>query len=320
MPTPSRPTKKSSRAATPARAPTPAPPPALRTLGDWLAHAVDRYASSQVALGQITTDAHDEALYLLLRTLRLPLDCDPSVLDRPLTPDQTSAVQRALHRRLIDRIPAAYLTREAFLGEHRFYIDERVIIPRSYFVELLPLLPQLLPSSAPPARLADVCTGSACLAILLAHTFPRARVDAFELSSDALEVARINVRAHTLTDRLHLYESDVLDALPASDPGNYDLILSNPPYEPSAHVDGQAPEFRAEPRIAHDGGPDGLVIIRKLLRQAGPLLAPHGVLLIEIGGIRKLINRTFASLKPEWLDTEDGTNCVVLFRAKNLRA
>lgn len=291
----------------------------LATLRDWLAFAERMYAREQPALGQVATNAHDEALYLLLRTLDLPLDSDARVLARRVDAAGRGKLEHVLRRRLLDRVPAAYLTHEAWLGEHRFYVDERVIIPRSYFLEMIP---ERLEALLPPAqrgrkvrRVVDVCTGSGCLAILLAHGFPAAQVDACDLSPAALEVAQINVRAHRLESRVRRYESDVLAAVP---PALYDLILSNPPYEPSAHVDRQAPEFAAEPRLAHDGGRDGLAIVRRLLRQARTRLQPHGIVVIEVGGLRRAIDREFAALEPEWLATEDGSDCVVLFRAAAL--
>ncbi|MFH1498101.1 MAG: 50S ribosomal protein L3 N(5)-glutamine methyltransferase [Verrucomicrobiota bacterium] len=294
--------------------PAPAKPAAPRTLGQWLDHALERYAQHQVAVGQIADNHHDDALLLLLRTLGLPLDSDPAVLDHPLTAAQAKRVQATLHRRIEQHVPTAYLIGETWLGGHRFHVDERVIIPRSYFVELIPGLQDLLPPGIPVRHAADICTGSGCLALLLAHEFKKARVDATDLSPDALDVAAINVREHRLASRVKLHRTDVFADVPSPKDG-YDIIISNPPYEPSAHVDRQLPEFKAEPRMAHDGGADGLVIIRKILAQALPRLAPHGVLLIEVGGIQKLINRTFASLHPEWLETEDGSNCVCLFRA-----
>lgn len=297
--------------------------PALATPGDWLAFAQPLYGAHQLALGQVATNAHDEALYLILRALELPLDSDPDVLGRKLTSKQRALLEHTFRRRVLEHVPAAYLTREAWLGEHRFYVDERVIIPRSYFLELIPQIetgrahahadrPLRLPAVE---RAIDVCTGSGCLAILLAHRFPQARIDACDLSPDALEVARINVREHRVGERVRLHRSDVLAGVP---PVKYDLILSNPPYEPSAHVDRQTPEFAAEPRMAHDGGADGLVIIRRLLEQARDRLQPHGIVLIEVGGLRRAIDREFARLQPEWLRTEDGSNCVVLFRAAKL--
>lgn len=286
----------------------------LATLGDWLLFAETLYAREEVAVGQVATNAHDEALYLLLRTLDLPLDSDPRVLSNQLTAAQRAALERMLRRRVFDRVPAAYLTREAWLGEHRFYVDERVIIPRSYFLEIIPAqLGGLLASGKKIRRAIDVCTGSGCLAILLAHQFPDARVDACDLSPEALNVARINVREHKLEDRVQLFKSDLLTDVP---PAKYDIILSNPPYEPSRLVDQQEPEFAAEPRMAHDGGRDGLAIIRTLLRQVASRLEPHGIVVIEVGGLRAAIDREFAFLAPEWLPTHDESNCVVLFRAK----
>jgi ribosomal protein L3 glutamine methyltransferase len=291
----------------------------LATVREWLEFAESLYEKEDVALGQVATNAHDEALYLLLRALELPLDSDSRVLDRKITAAQRSALETVLKRRVFDRVPAAYLTREAWLGEHRFYVDERVIIPRSYFLEIIPeQLERLLPTGRRGKnvrQVVDVCTGSGCLAILLAHQFPEARVDACDLSRAAIDVAAINVRAHGLEQRVQLFESDVFDAVPLT---RYDIILSNPPYEPSALVDAQTPEFAAEPRMAHDGGRDGLTIVRKLLRQAATRLQPHGIVVVEVGGLRAAIDREFAAFHPEWLHTQDGSDCVVLFRAKDL--
>jgi ribosomal protein L3 glutamine methyltransferase len=290
----------------------------LVTLGDWLKHAIARYKETGAALGQVATNAHDEALYLLLRTLALPLDSKRSVLKRKLATSEVMAVESVLRRRLDERIPAAYLTREAFLGEYRFYVDERVIIPRSYFLEIIPQqLNAWLPDPAKVKRVVDVCTGSGCLAILLAHHFPTARVDAIDLSPDALDVARMNVRNHKLTRRVKLYESDVFDAVPKV---KYDVIISNPPYEPSAHCKQLPPEFHREPLMALDGGEDGLDIIRKFLRQARTRLQPHGVVLIEVGGLQEAMDREFAALDLYWMHTTDGCNCVCLIQAARLRA
>lgn len=297
----------------------PAPPPPVEplvTLGDWLRHAESLYERENLALGQVATNAHDEALYLLLRTMELPLDSDARVLTRKLSATDRVKLATMLRRRAIDRVPAAYLTHEAWLGEHRFYVDERVIIPRSYFLEIIPhQLDAWLPAGVRVQRVVDVCTGSGCLAILLADHFRGATVDACDLSPEALEVAKINVREHRLESRVRLYASNVFDAVP---PARYDVILSNPPYEPSALVDTQAPEFAAEPRMAHDGGKDGLRIIRKLLEQAKTRLQPHGIVVIEVGGLRPLIDREFAALDPHWLHTEDESDCVVLFQAARL--
>ena len=312
--------KKPAPAARPGLSALP-PTSQLATLAGWMEFAEDVYARARLALGQITDNVHDEALYLFLRTLDWPLESGPEVLDKPLAPAQRIALREVLHARAIKRVPAAYLTKEAWLGGLRFHVDERVIIPRSYFVELIPGLVDLLPPGTPVRHAADVCTGSACLAILLASEHPGAKVDGIDLSPAALEVAALNVKAHAAIGgkRVRLHRADVFDGVPIP-PGGYDLILSNPPYEPSAHVDNQDPEFAAEPRLAHDGGPDGLVIVRKLLRQAKERLAPHGIVAVEIGGLRKAVNREFAALAPEWLETEDGSNCVFFVRAARLAA
>ena len=289
----------------------------FETFDDWLQLAIELYEREGVALGQTATIAQDEALYLLLHTLDLPLDSDPSVLERKLTKKEIAAVKTILQRRIGDRVPAAYLTHEAFLGDHRFYVDERVIIPRSYFLEIIPQqLDGWLPDPKKVRHVADVCTGSGCLAILLADHFAKAKVDAVDLSPDALEVAKINVAEHKLAKRVTLFQSDVFDAVPKV---AYDIILCNPPYEPSAHVDALPVEFHREPRMSLDGGKDGLDIIRKLLRQARERLVPHGIVLIEVGGLREAMDREFATLDPHWLYTEDGSDCVCVIHAKHLK-
>jgi len=295
----------------------------LATPGDWLCFAEKCYERYGLALGQIATSAHDEALYLILHTLGLPMDSDEHVLSRWLAEEERVALAEVFRRRVFEHRPAAYLTREAWLGDQRFYVDERVLIPRSYFLELIgPPLDELMrrPRKA-VRRVVDVCTGSGCLAILLAQHFPNARVDGIDLSADALEVARINVREHGLEGRVALHQSDVFDALPLpkSVSEKYDLILSNPPYEPSAHCDALPVEFTREPRLALDGGRDGLDIIRKLLVQARARLAPDGIVLIEVGGLHEAIAREFAALRPQWLPTEDGSDCVCLIKARDLQ-
>jgi ribosomal protein L3 glutamine methyltransferase len=288
-----------------------------RTLGGWLARAEALYAQNEVSLGQVAVSAHDEALYLLLRTLGLPLDSDAAVLARRLNTSEQAAVEKVLHRRLVDRVPAAYLTREAFLGVHRFYVDERVIIPRSYFLEIIPQLDRWQKKTTTVARAADVCTGSGCLAILLAHRFPAAQVDAIDVSADALAVAKINVHEHRLDGRVALHRSDVFTRMP---PARYEVIISNPPYEPSALMKTLSPEFRKEPRLALDGGSDGLDVIRRLIAQARDRLADNGLLLIEVGGLHREMEAAFGKLKLRWLPTQDGTNCVCLIEARRLRA
>ena len=289
----------------------------LETLGDWLHHAEKLYAKHTVALGQVATSAHDEALYLLLHTLGLPLDSKPGVLRRKLKPEETARVEEIFRRRLEEHVPAAYLTREAWLGEHRFFVDERVIIPRSYFLEIIPeQLPQWLPAKKPVKRVVDVCTGSGCLAVLLAHQFPDAKVDAIELSTDALVVAKFNLASHGLGKRVKLFHSDVFDAVPRA---KYDIILSNPPYVPTRELRDLPAEFKNEPQMALDGGREGLDIIRKLLGQSADRLQPHGVVVLEVGGLRAAMDRAFPELDLHWLHTEDGEDCVCVVQAARLK-
>jgi ribosomal protein L3 glutamine methyltransferase len=288
-----------------------------RTLGQWLAWAERQYARRRVALGQVATTAHDEALYLLLRTLGLPLESRAAVLRRKTTPAENTRLAEVFRRRLVEHVPAAYLTREAWLGAHRFYVDERVIIPRSYFLELIPeQLPHWLPAGKPVKRAVDVCTGSGCLAILLAHQFPEAKVDAIELSPEALAVARFNVATHYLGSRVRLFHSDVFDAVPRV---KYDVILSNPPYVPTRELRALPAEFRNEPAMALDGGRDGLDVIRKLLRQSRDRLQPHGIVVLEVGGLRAAMDRAFPELDLHWLHTADGEDCVCLVAARRLQ-
>ncbi len=291
-----------------------------QTVGEWLQWAIRAYARQKLALGQVADNAHDEALYLLLRTLELPLESPPSVLRRKVPAEAAAKLAEVFRRRIDERVPAAYLTREAFLGGHKFYVDERVIIPRSYFVELLPAIADLIESRASGRRtikrVVDVCTGSGCLAVLLAHQFPSAKVDAIELSTDALAVAKFNVAQHELARRITLHRSDVFDAVP---PVKYDLILSNPPYVPTGELRGLAEEFRREPRMALDGGRDGLDIVRRLLRQARERLQPHGLVTLEVGQARGALEQAFPELDPQWLHTQDGEDCVCVITAARLR-
>lgn len=275
------------------------------------------YADKGAALGQVASTARDEALYLILHTLGIPLDSGPEVLSRRLSGSESASIAEVLDRRLVERVPAAYITGEAWLGGLRFKVDERVLIPRSYFVEILPAqVDPWLGDASKVSRVCDVCTGSGCLAVLLARHFGKARVDAFDVSADALAVAAENVGLHRLGGRVALLKSDLMLAAPGV---RYDVILSNPPYEPSGHVDALPEEFRREPRLALDGGADGLDLVRRLVRQAATRLKPKGILMIEVGGGREAFEREFHALEPHWFHTEDGSDCVCLVQAARLR-
>lgn len=290
----------------------------LVTLAEWLTFAEKLYGALGLSLGQISDSAHDEALYLFLHVLGWPLNGNVSLLGKRLSPQQRIALRNVLERRAVQKMPAAYITREAWLNEHRFYVDERVLIPRSYFLEVIPhMLDRWLPEKLRVKRVVDVCTGSGCLAILLAHQFPKARVDAIDLSTGALEVAAINVGEHCLGGRVCLFKSDVFESVQRPKDG-YDLIISNPPYEPSALCDRLPDEFLKEPRLALDGGADGLGIIRKLIAQSADRLSPKGVLLIEVGGLKEAMNNEYAHLGLEWLPSQDGANCICAIEARRL--
>src|SRR4029453_18912887 len=228
----------------------------LESVRDWLRYAVSRFGEMKLAFGHGSTDAYDEAAYLLLHALHLPLDRLEPFLDARLTQAERQALAHLFARRIDDRVPAAYLTHEAWLGEFRFYVDERVIIPRSFIAELLPGGLESFVGAADGVKSAlDMCTGSGCLAILMAHAYPEADVDAVDISSEALTVAQRNVSDYGLADRVNLIRSDLFANLPEK---NYDLIIPNPPYVTAMAMEELPAEYRHEPKMALAGGDDGL--------------------------------------------------------------
>lgn len=288
----------------------------LRTGNDWLRYTVRELERSGAAHGQGFFDAHQEAETLVAHALGLPWEALAEALPRQLSEPAAAKLRHLLEQRIFDKEPTAYLTGEAWLGGLRFRVDRRVIIPRSYFVEIIPeQLPLWLPDASKVLRVADACTGSGCLAVLLARQFPSAKVDATDLSADALEVARLNVADHGLTDRIALSETNALGELK----GPYDLIISNPPYEPESVLRTLPEEFHKEPRMALVSGKDGLGVIRKLLAQSAKLLAPHGLLVVEVGGLHDAIAKTWPKLELTWLPTADGSDCVFLVTGAALR-
>jgi ribosomal protein L3 glutamine methyltransferase len=288
----------------------------LITVRDWLRFAVSRFNEARLFFGHGSDNAFDEAAYLILHTLHLPLDRLEPFLDASLTHGESEQVQAVIERRVRDRLPAAYLTHEAWLGEHRFYVDERVIVPRSFIAELLH--EQLAPWVENPDGVSsalDLCTGSGCLAILAALAFPNAQVDAVDLSRDALDVAVRNVADYGLQDRVELIESDLFAAL---DGRIYDVILSNPPYVNAESVAALPPEYQAEPALALGSGEDGLDVTRQILAQAKSHLNPGGVLVVEIGHNRDALEAAYPALPFTWLDTESGDQFVFMLRREDL--
>jgi ribosomal protein L3 glutamine methyltransferase len=274
----------------------------LVTVRDWLRYAVSRFNAAGLIYGHGTATALDEAAFLILHSLHLPIDQLEPWLDCRLLQSERETVQRVLEARIVTRKPASYLTNEAWVQGHSFYVDERVIVPRSYIGELLAGdLGGMAPERGNVASVLDLCTGSGCLAILAALRFPKARVDASDISADALAVAQRNVSDYGLDGRITLVRSDLFAGL---DGRRYDLILANPPYVDAETVAAFRPEHAAEPRLAHAGGHDGLDLVRKLLAGAGSHLTPDGVLVVEVGRGRDLLEAEFPGLPFLWLDTE----------------
>ena len=290
----------------------------LETLRDWLRYAVTRFGDAKLAFGHGISNAFDEAAYLLLHALHLPLDRLEPFLDAKLTQPERLLLDELLERRVDQRVPAAYLTHEAWLGEFRFYVDERVIIPRSFIAELLP--DGLAPYVGDPGKVMtalDLCTGSGCLAILLAHAYPDADVDAVDISTDALTIAQRNVSDYGLADRINLIRSDLFSNLSEK---CFDLIISNPPYVTAVGMEDLPPEYRHEPELALSGGDDGLDAVRTIVKEAPRFLNPHGTLVVEVGHNRNAAELEFPRLPFVWLETETTSDSVFLLKREDLVA
>jgi ribosomal protein L3 glutamine methyltransferase len=290
--------------------------PELQTLRDLLRFAVSRFNEAHLFFGHGSDNAWDEAVYLLLHTLHLPLDRLEPFLDARLTSDERQQVLAVIDRRVRDRTPAAYITHEAWLGEHRFYVDERVIVPRSFIAELLE--EQLAPWIDDPwsiTRAVDICTGSGCLAILMAHAFPEAQVDAIDLSTDALDVARRNIADTGLEARVRPIHSNLYVGVARQ---HYDLIVSNPPYVNAEAMAILPEEYQREPQMALAGGDDGLDLVRTLIGEARDHLNPGGLLVVEIGHNRDALEAAFPQTPFTWLETSAGDEYVFLLRREEL--
>jgi len=290
----------------------------LATLRDWIRHAVSRFGAAGLAFGHGSATAFDEACYLVLHTLHLPPDRLDAFLDARLLPDERTRLAQVIARRVDERIPAAYLTHEAWLGDFRFYVDPRVIVPRSFIAELLPdALHPFVGEADGVAAALDLCTGSGCLAVLLAHAYPNAEIDAADISADALAVAQRNVRDYGLDGRINLVRSDLFGNLPEK---RYDLIVCNPPYVTTAAMDSLPPEYRHEPPLALAGGDDGMDAVRVILAEAPRFLAPNGAIVVEIGHNRALAEAAFPRLPFVWLSTQGAEDAVFLLTREDLAA
>ncbi len=293
--------------------------PPFLTVRDLLRYAVSRFNQAKLSFGHGSTNAYDEAAYLILHTLHLPLDMLAPFLDAHLLETEIATLLQVLERRVNERVPAAYITREAWLHGYPFYVDERVIVPRSLIAELLQeRFAPWLDQTQPVETVLDLCTGSGCLAILAAETFSEAKVDAVDLSADALAVAQRNVATYKLNARLNLYQGDLYAPLPA--PRRYDLIIANPPYVNEASMHELPAEYQHEPRLALAGGGDGMDIVRRIVAGARQWLTPHGMLIIETGHERAYAEAAFSTLNLNWLTTSAGDDFVFMLSAADLNA
>ena len=288
----------------------------LVTVRDWLRYGTSAFTKAGLVFGHGTATALDEAAFLILMALHLPIDQLEPWLDARLTLDERSEIAELFERRIVTRKPAPYLVNAAFIQGHRFYVDERVIVPRSYIGELLgDGLSAVIPDPSAIKRVLDVCTGSGCLAILAALAFPDAKIEAVELSEDAIGVAARNIADYDLD--ILLYVSDLFDELKFEP--RYDLIIANPPYVATAEVAAFGPEYRAEPAIAHAGGADGLDLVRKILDQAAGHLNPAGTLIVEIGTGREALEASYPALDFFWLGTAESQGEVFALTAQQLK-
>jgi ribosomal protein L3 glutamine methyltransferase len=275
----------------------------LITVRDWFRYAVTSMTRAGLVYGHGTSDPVDEAAFLILATLDLPIEDINPWLDCRLTTVERADLANIISTRIETRKPAAYLTNAAYIKGHKFYVDERVIVPRSFIGELLAEdgLAALVPDPELVTRVLDLCTGSGCLAVLATEAFPNAEIHATDVSADALAVAERNIRDYGLESRIRTFKSDLFEELP---PCKYDVIISNPPYVTARAVSDFPPEYAAEPRLAHLGGEDGLDIVRRILEDAPARLSVSGSLVVEVGSGQKALEAARPDLPFLWLDTE----------------
>jgi ribosomal protein L3 glutamine methyltransferase len=294
----------------------------LLTLLDFIRYAVSRFNEAKLAFAHGTTDPVAEAAFLVCEALHLHPDQFESFAHARVTAAEGKALLDLIHRRVTTRKPAAYLVNKIYMRGLPFYVDERVIVPRSFIGELLDShfggdgqVGSLIDAPTAVQRVLDLCTGSGCLAILAAHHFPNATIDAVDISKGALEVAARNVSEYGLEERITLHRGDLF--APLGDV-KYDLIITNPPYVDAEGMAALPPECRAEPKLAFDGGADGLDVVRRILRDAPDHLTPDGGLICEIGRGRELVDEAFPELPLLWLDTEDSEGEVFWIAAADL--
>ena len=288
----------------------------LFTIRDWLRFTVSRFEEAGIFFGHGTANAYDEAVWLVMSALHLPHDTLENFLDAVITEAERKHLAHLIERRITERTPTAYLLREAWLRGYKFYVDERVIVPRSFIAELLddglsPWIeyPEMVESAA------DICTGSGCLGILLADAFPNADIDVVDISPDAIAVANINIANYDLQERVHAVQSDMFTALAGK---TYDLIISNPPYVDAESMAALPQEYRNEPQLALGSGDAGLDHTHTLLREAPRFLNDGGLLIVEIGHNRDTLLEAYPGLPFTWLEVEAGDEFVFLLTKEQL--
>ena len=289
----------------------------FKTIRDVLRHAVSEFERSNVSLGQGTQSAFDEAAFLVLRTLNLPPDLLEPFLDANLTSDEIELVLRNIALRSRDKIPAPYILNEAWLRNYKFYVDERVLIPRSHIADiLLDQIDAWIPDPENINCALDLCTGSGCLAILLAEVFGAASVDAIDISKDALAVAQKNITNYNLQDRIKLIEGDLLTGTQKQ----YDLIISNPPYVDATAMKALPEEFQKEPALALAGGDEGIDLVRQIIEKAPTNLTNDGLLIVEVGRDRVALEEAFPNIPFTWVTTQASEDSVFLLTREDLLA
>jgi ribosomal protein L3 glutamine methyltransferase len=296
------------------------PAQTFRTVRDFLRYAVSSFNRAELTYGHGTTNAYDEAAYLVLEGLSLPIDRLDPFMEAHLLPDEAERLAALIEARVLTRKPLPYLLNKAYMHGVPFYVDERVIVPRSYIGELL-ALPSfagsedgLIPEPDTVETILDLCTGSGCLAILAAMRFDNADIDATDLSQDALDVATVNMAKHGLADRISLKQGNLFAPLKGR---RYDLILANPPYVSAMEVEAFAAEYAAEPRMAHVSGDDGFDLVRQILAQAPDHLTETGLLVCEFGTGREILEAEYPGLPFTFLDTENSEGEVFALSAED---
>lgn len=287
----------------------------LQTIRDFLRYATTRFNAAGLYYGHGTDNAWDEAFALVLHTLHLPHDIHQAVLDARLTQAERDTISSLIEKRVTSRIPVPYLTHEAWFSGMSYYVDERVLIPRSPIAELIEnhFKPWASPSQV--TNILDLCTGSACIAIACAKAFPEAEVDAADISKDALAVAKINVARHGLDDQVHLYETDLFQGLPDK---KYDIIVSNPPYVSAEEMDALPAEYLHEPKQGLAAGKEGLDFAIRILQDAKKYLKPDGILVVEVGNSEIALAENNPEIPFTWLEFERGGGGVFLLTAEQL--